>query len=59
VKVFRSRRVAPMMAVGLGLLALGACLAAVAGGAALHQPAGPGGWATNRSRIRAWIPGRG
>ena len=38
---------APVMAVGLGLLALGASLATVAGGAALHQPAGPGGWAAD------------
>jgi len=42
VEVFRSRRVAPALAVALGLLALGACLADVVGATAQHQ-SGPGG----------------
>lgn len=37
------RRAAPYLAVALGLLALGACLADAVGVMALHQPAGPGG----------------
>jgi hypothetical protein len=41
-EVFRWRRVAPSLAVALGLLALGACLADVVGSTALHQ-SGPGG----------------
>ena len=43
-EVFGSRRIAPFLAVGLGLLALGSSLATVVAGPALHQPAGPGGW---------------
>ena len=41
-EVFGWRRVAPGLAVALGLLALGACLADVVGSTALHQ-SGPGG----------------
>jgi hypothetical protein len=41
-EVFRWRRVPPYLAVALGLLALGACLADIAGSTALHQT-GPGG----------------
>ena len=33
----------PALAVALGLLALGACVAGLAGSAAMHQPSGPGG----------------
>jgi hypothetical protein len=43
-EVSRWRRVAPTLAVALGLLTLGACLATVASAPALHQTAGPGGW---------------
>jgi MFS family permease len=44
VEAFGRRRVAPVLAVGLGLVALGACVADVAVPEALRQPAGPGGW---------------
>jgi hypothetical protein len=44
VEALGSRRVAPVLAVGLGLVALGACVADVAVPEALRQPAGPGGW---------------
>jgi hypothetical protein len=44
VEAFGPRRVAPVLAVGLGLVALGACVADVAVPEALRQPAGPGGW---------------
>jgi hypothetical protein len=43
-EVFTRQRVPPVLAVALGLVALGACLADIAVPEALHQPAGPGGW---------------
>ena len=45
-KIFRSRRVAPVLAVALGMLALGASLASVQGMVLVHQ-AGPGGAAAD------------
>jgi hypothetical protein len=48
-EVYRWRRVPPALAVALGLLALGACLADLVGPAVIHQSYGPGG------PVAAWL----
>ena len=47
--VFGWRRVPPVLAVALGLLALGACVADLVGAAVTHQSFGPGG------PVAAWL----